>query len=523
MSIQTSPARRSRPIKTPMRSAMKGTNSKNGFTASRLTFVSTPMVREYFEDAPVCWSVDLRENLKFSPSAMESKELVQELEVRDVDEDPGKMTPREKAVKVETLWREEIEKELTGYDFPPPSSSMSREQLVARLNLIKRLMSRANLYVLRGVLVTDYTNKQLQNQLLHYREAVHGVNACSTRAQYEDRLVAALLKDSTGKSGNGQALGFDHGLRFMTVDEQLKAMEMDDECDDERLLAELEHRGVEDIPETFEEQKSKLIEVIREEHEELLESAVEMVVENELRARKLPYTKTDMVNWIKNKIKGQKTGRRIGRNVKGKNKRHSTKKSIDAVAEASTGKSRKRGRNDSRNSVDDNNNSALSLATPTKKRRKVEVISSPSADLNRGNSGSGGNEVSTLRCGNHSRGTNVTQKSSRTIQFPSVENWGKLTDKQLQLELLLAHFDDREISFDVTWNDIPSYHNFTTASTAGGNGNNVGGGDGGIPTTGESKLSSKQVVIDLIREKMDEGEKNGNDGDDKQQPWCTMM
>ena len=108
-------------IGTPLRSAMKGKNRKRtklGWTASRLTFVSTPMVREYFGDAPVRWSVDLRENLNVSPSAMQHTELEQELEVREVEEDTNLMTPREKAAKVDTLWREEIESELMSYDFP---------------------------------------------------------------------------------------------------------------------------------------------------------------------------------------------------------------------------------------------------------------------------------------------------------------------------------------------------------------------------------------------------------------------
>ena len=141
-------------------------------------------------------------------------------------------------------------------------------------------------------MVTEYTNKQLQEQLLHYREAVHGVNACTTRAQFEDRLVAALLKDSDGRTG----LGFDHGLRFMTVDEQLEEM------DDAQLQYELEDRDVVDIPDVFEDRYKKLNELIQEENEDVLESAVEIVVENELRTRKLPYTKTAMIHWITNQI-----------------------------------------------------------------------------------------------------------------------------------------------------------------------------------------------------------------------------
>ena len=48
-------------------------------------------------------------------------------------------------------------------------TNMAREQLVARLNLVKRLMSRANLFVLGGgngheTFVTQYTNNQLQEQ-----------------------------------------------------------------------------------------------------------------------------------------------------------------------------------------------------------------------------------------------------------------------------------------------------------------------------------------------------------------------
>ena len=113
-------------LRTPMRSAMKKSKRKNRrpTTASRLTFVSTPMVREYFGDAPVLFNTDMKENLQVSPSCMRSRELQQELEVREAIDETGEMSPSEKALKVDTLWREELENELQGYDFPVRSDFM---------------------------------------------------------------------------------------------------------------------------------------------------------------------------------------------------------------------------------------------------------------------------------------------------------------------------------------------------------------------------------------------------------------
>ena len=326
-------------------------------------------------------------------------------------------------------------------------TNMAREQLVARLNLVKRLMSRANLFVLGGgngheTFVTQYTNNQLQEQLLHYREAIHGVNACSSRAQYEDRLVAALLKDSTGRSGNG----FDHGLTFMTVEEQLEEM------DDDHLCSELLKREVVDIPSSFDEKYQKLNELIREEHEELLESAVEMVVENELTCRNLPFTKSAMRQWIQNQIKTQSSNGK-----KNKSNANSSGQLSDNVASG-----RKRRRNDSP--------SDSPSGRPLKKTRKNDVMSSPSADTG---GGTDANEAAVIR-------------------FPLVKNWHSLTDKQLQLELLLVHFDNRKISLDGGWNDVPSYH---STATGGANG---AAATAGVARTSAHDVSSKQVVFDFI-------------------------
>ena len=370
----------------------------------------------------------------------------------------------------------------------PPMTNMAREQLVARLNLVKRLMSRANLFVLGGgngheTFVTQYTNNQLQEQLLHYREAIHGVNACSSRAQYEDRLVAALLKDSTGRSGNG----FDHGLTFMTVDEQLEEM------DDEHLCSELLKREVVDIPSSFDDKYQKLNELIREEHEELLESAVEMVVENELTCRNLPFTRSAMRQWIQNQIKTQ-----ISNGKKNKSTANSSGQLSDGVASG-----RKRRRNDSpSDSPSDSRSSSSARGRPLKKKRKNDVMSSPSADTG---GGGGGTDES------QSSGASDADEAT-VIRFPLVKNWHSLTDKQLQMELLLVHFDNRKISLDGGWNDVPSYH---STATGGAKGAAATAGVAGGASTHD--VSSKQVVFDFIS-----GRTNNEESDENE--WgCSMM
>ena len=61
------------------------------------------------------------------------------------------------------------------------------------------------------------------------------------------RLVSALLKDTGSKTGNG----YDHGQRFMSVDEELEDMTHVD------LQQALEFREVIDIPTTFDTTKTK--------------------------------------------------------------------------------------------------------------------------------------------------------------------------------------------------------------------------------------------------------------------------
>ena len=86
------------------------------------------------------------------------------------------------------------------------------------------------------------------------------------------------------------------------------------------------------------------------------------------------------------------------------------------------------------------------------KRRRVKVLSSPSADQQPASAGlsSSGSPLVSL----------VPIVVSFPKSFPPVvrTSWKRLSVKQLQLEILLCHFDDRTISFDVSWNDIPSYH-----------------------------------------------------------------
>ena len=449
---------------TPIRSAMKAKGRGSRLmSTSRLTFVSTPMVREYFGDAPANFNTNGRENLNVSPSLMKSTDLSTELQVRELEGLATTMSPREKANKVETLWRGELERELNSYEFPTPTSNMPREELVARLNLIKRLMSRANLYVLKNILVTENTNEQLQEQLLHYREAVHGTNACESRAQYEDRLVSALLKDTGGKTGNG----YDHGQRFMSVDEELEDMTHVD------LQQALEFREVIDIPTTYDGKYQKLILLMEEEHEELLEGAVEIVVENELKIRNLPFTKTAMVNWIQNKIKQDK---KIVADIKAAKSKAKAKPKLSKSTKTSKVSSKASSKNDTKTSMSgrkrrrgesvdkevynsdlgdyvDVSESEVQRGTPLKKKRRIEVISSPSANPNATTTQSNSNPIPV---------------DTVEINFPKVKSWKKLTSKQIQLELLLVHFDNQKISFDVSWNDIPSYHSIGAIDLSNG-------------------------------------------------------
>ena len=121
-SLRLSPGTAHR-VKTPSKSAMKsggGTRRRRRPSGSggRLTFVSTPVVREYYDDTPVKWAVHLREDPSATAAAMQPGDLQRELDVRGVGESHGDLGPREKAQFVEETWRQEIEMELSSFGFP---------------------------------------------------------------------------------------------------------------------------------------------------------------------------------------------------------------------------------------------------------------------------------------------------------------------------------------------------------------------------------------------------------------------
>ena len=433
------------------------------------------------------------------------------------------------------------------FSFPqPPVANMSRENLVARLNLVKRILPRAHLFRMRGVLITEYTNDRLQESLLHYREAVHGSNACTTRAQYEDRLVAALLKDTNGQKGNG----YDHGQRFMSVEEEIE--EMDISC----LQEMLEDRGVLEISNDFELLQKRVTDLLEEEHEELLESAVQYVLENELKTRSFPFEKKTMIIWIQKKIlemeekeeEEEERRRRRKFSSSGGGGRGGAKNlsvppspppaAAAALAVAIVVSGRKRRRSDDaeeevmeevmeeeeeeeeeeegkdvvarrRLSPERNGTNGTNGTPRPSKRRRVEVLSSPSADQQLNGvtigspSASSSSSPAAAAAGGGGAVVPVAPPPPFSQHFPLVTNWKRLSVKQLQLEILLGCFDHQIISFDVSWNDIPSYH----THFAFGNGGGVGGGGGGVGGGGGGG-SGTEV----------EGERGGND-----KPWCSMM
>ena len=310
---------------------------------------------------------------------------------------------------------------------------MSREQLVARLNLVKRLMARANLHVLSNILVTDYSHDELCAHLSRIREAVRGENACRSRAGYEDRLVAALMKECSGYRG----MGYDHGVRFMSVEEELE------ELTDAGLRAELRRRGFKSIPRTKNGKYEALYELLETEHEADLEDSIDAVMTAELEKRGLPTTKKEISAWVqRNRVRvaeslktaAMKSSREGGVSKSSKNK---------YTARRTNSGRKKRRRSDD---VDGNEN-----ATPSKKRRRMEsnVISSPSADDD-GKSEKKQDGRSSSQKDNESP---EELMKADPLAIPSLlekPNWRRITLRQMELELLLPHFDQEKIDIDLS-------------------------------------------------------------------------
>ena len=307
---------------------------------------------------------------------------------------------------------------------------MAREQLVARLALVKRLMIRVNLHVLRGILVTDFTNDQLRSQLIQFREAVHGPHASRTRAEYEDRLAAILLKECEGRRG----LGYDHGMRFMSVDEEL------DEKTDAELRDELRQRGFKAIPRKKQDKYDVLCDLLEGEHEAELEDSIDEVMRSELEKRGLPTTKKGISAWV------QRNRARVAQAVKIATLKEAaeTRTAVSESAALRNGQKKSSGRKRRRESVGDEAFVAEeSNATPKKKRRRIAVVSSPSAELQ--GSGSAGRDG----------GSNATSSGERVLASDPLAtailvekpNWKKITLRQMELELLVPHFDNETLVF----------------------------------------------------------------------------
>ena len=315
---------------------------------------------------------------------------------------------------------------------------MAREQLVARLALVKRLMVRVNLHVLRRILVTDFTNDQLRAQLIQFREAVHGPHASRTRAEYEDRLAAILLKECEGRRG----LGYDHGMRFMSVEEELE------EKTDSELRDELQRRGFKAVPRKKQDKYDALCELLEGEHEADLEDSIDEVMCAELEKRGLPTTKKAISAWV------QRNRARVMAAVKaGTLKAASVERTASPVPARQRGggdggggrggQQKRSGRKRRRGNDDDAAAAEESNATPRKKRRRVAVVSSPSAE-DQGNSSNrrdGGSSAS-------SRSEDVLDADPlATATLVEKPNWKKITLRQMELELLVPHFDNETLVF----------------------------------------------------------------------------
>ena len=309
---------------------------------------------------------------------------------------------------------------------PPqvPIKRLAREQLVSRLALVKRLMVRVNLHVLRGILVTDYTNEELRKHLIHFREAMHGPHASRTRAEHEDRLAAILLKECEGRRG----LGYDHGMRFMSVEEELE------EKTDAELRNELYRRGFKTIPRKKQDKYDTLCELLESEHEADLEDSIDVVMSAELIKRGLPTTKKEISAWV------QRNRARVAESLKAATLRSTARSSVSSGGDADlqhkqSGRKRRRVSDDKIAAADDDD-----CVTPRKKRRRVAVVSSPSTEEQH----EGNTELSFLEAENL-----LSADPLATAILVEKPNWTKVTLRQMELELLLPHFDNEELVFQV--------------------------------------------------------------------------
>ena len=174
------------------------------------------------------------------------------------------------------------------------SPTVDHHELRLRVDFLKKLERQAHLHYATGENLSRMTLAELTQRLTeNHRELV----TTTSRETLQDRLAAALLKESNNFR---VGCGYDHGLRFMTIEERLEDLSY------KELATELKKLGCKRVPRKKVERESLLAGMMESQCHDQLQYHFEEVLMNELEARDLPTDREGLSAYLKGLLEQRK-------------------------------------------------------------------------------------------------------------------------------------------------------------------------------------------------------------------------
>eukprot|EP00949_MAST-11_sp_MAST-11-sp1_P001824 g1824.t1 len=276
------------------RTRMKAHRTPKGAAFFSPRFVSKPQVRTYIADTPTKYYMESRDSHR--PEHLTDEEIKLEFEVRNcLLEAPSERQNREEFLLMQ--WDKDFRADLERWSLSAPART-SKEELQMRKEFCERIYGRSHLWYTQELDIRTFTVEQLLAELRSRSEALEDRKS---RAHYEDRLVAALIKEGPCLIG----LGYDHGMRKISVHEELE------ELSDAELRQSLKERGVKSVPRKKKEKFDMLHDALESERKEAIEEAFDKVLVNELMSRKIECDVESLISRLcsfydeRSKVKGK--------------------------------------------------------------------------------------------------------------------------------------------------------------------------------------------------------------------------
>ena len=241
-------------------------------------FISVPQVHEFDTDSPAQYR--LPSTAKKPIEKMNSQELTFNVGVVGAEAE----SRAEQEAVLHAQFVNEFLNKLGRMGITSPT--VDHDELKLRVDFLKKLERQAHLQYATGENLTRLSVAELTQQLTdNHRELV----TTTRRETLQDRLAAALLKESNNFR---VGCGYDHGLRFMTIEERLEDMSY------KELSVELKELGCKKVPRKKVEREQLLAGMMESQCEAALQHHFDQVLVNELDIRDLPTDREGLVAYM---------------------------------------------------------------------------------------------------------------------------------------------------------------------------------------------------------------------------------